>query len=83
MLTLMLDETILNIQFSYVSLSEINNKPFMYWQFPLLFVYKQERSSFIRTDSIQIFFNGWNFLEWYRKFTPNIITIHFDFQVTS
>ena len=27
-----------------VSLSEINNK-FMYWQFPLFFVYKQERSN--------------------------------------
>ena len=68
MLTLMLHETILIIQFSYVSLSEINNK-FMYWQFPLLFVYKQERSnhtfsmnesneekkSSIRTDSI-----NWN-----------------------
>ena len=43
MLTLMLHETILIIWFSYFSLSEINK--FMYWQFTLLFVYKQERSN--------------------------------------
>ena len=59
-----------------------------------LFVYKQERiigfqwmnqrrNEKLHPDGQYTDHLSMSFLEWYPKFTPNIITIHFDLQVTS